>query len=280
MLKSIIMKTEILSRLRILGADRIFPFEWFADSQKTKISNLNEINLIRHPFMVTGIDNGNFLLLDDTVYFKALVDSGLRYIPVQVCRPDEIFFEQQQLGFIDYYYEDLLRISSKHPEQIILEMKTDNKKAIDGYIAIEVEFTNKPAIRVYLRHSSRTGCPHPLEFIFRSIAQKGRYLPGIDRNNTSPESITKSKPFSGLIKLPNFILDDLKTAAKTDNLFPVNIININTRHRFLNIDYPMSVLTSEITPREKEVFLKELITIREQNRRTSFYEGHVYLLNR
>jgi len=274
------MKTELLSRLRIIGSDHIYPFEWLAESQKTKIYNLNEINLIRHPFMVTGIGNGNFLLLDETVYFKALVDSGLNYVPVQVCQPDEIDFERQRLGLIDYCYEDLLRISSKHPEQIILETKTDAKKVMDGYIAVEFEFANSPAIKVYLRHSSRTGCPQPLDCIFLSIIQKGRYLPSIDRNNASPESITKSKPLSGSITLPFFNLEDLNAAVETDKLFPVNILNIIARHRFLNIDYPMSVLTSEITPREKEVFLKELITIREQNRRTSFYEGHVYLLNR
>jgi hypothetical protein len=55
---------------------------------------------------------------------------------------------------------------------------------------------------------------------------------------------------------------------------------VQTPFRVFNIDFPVSVLESDLPGAEKETFLKDLILYREQGCRTTYFEGPVYILNR
>ena len=79
---------------------------------------------------------------------------------------------------------------------------------------------------------------------------------------------------------PSFALEDLTAAATSDRLFPPNVFRPLTGYKVINVDFPLSVLRSDIPRDDKESFLRELIRFRAQSRKTAFVEGRVYILNR
>ncbi|MDH4156397.1 MAG: hypothetical protein OEW00_03865 [candidate division Zixibacteria bacterium] len=271
------MEINLLSQIRILSPSQIYPFDWPASAGSG--IDLSNISQIRHPFLVTSLDSGDFLLLEEVDYFQALTESGLRHVPVQICSPDDVSIEAVRMGLINFGYDDLVRLATKYPKQIIVKGGAGGDEELAGHVSLNLEFIDSPSVVVWLRHSSRTGCPLPLDYFFRAVNQVGRYQPVVDRRK-NPDSITKVASLSGFACPPPFTLDDLKAAAVSDRRFPPNVVNVRAHRRILSVDYPMAVLLSEIPVNEKEAFLKDLIALREQNRKTSFYNGQVYILNR
>jgi hypothetical protein len=123
------------------------------------------------------------------------------------------------------------------------------------------------------------GCPQPLQELFRAINHKGRYQPIVSAV-ARPDAVCKTAELSGTLRLPLFTLEDIGGAVTSGHLFPPNIISVWLDSRVLSLDFPMSVLRSEIPIEEKDSFLRDLITCREQAYKTACIEGHVYLLNR
>ena len=148
-----------------------------------------------------------------------------------------------------------------------------------GYIQLMIEFPGRAPQTLYFRDSGRTGCAASLDLFFRYILQHGDFRPVVELRETD-ETVFRGVSFSAFLSLPPFGLEDLETAAKTDRLFPPNIISVQTESRVFYIDFPQSVLRSDISIREKETFLRDLLRLREQSRRTWHYQGQIYILNR
>jgi len=117
-----------------------------------------------------------------------------------------------------------------------------------------------------------------LEKLFRAIAQDGRYLSLVD-HFADDDSLTRMAVLTATLELPPFSLEDLKVAASADKRFPPGILRVATNRRILDIDYPMSVLVSNISASEKEAFFRDMMVLRQQSRKTVVYEGQVVLLN-
>lgn len=171
-----------------------------------------------------------------------------------------------------------MRIAGRAASQI--HIKDESPGPGDApHIKVEFEFAGEPSATVWLRHSSQAGCPDPLAQIFRQIERSGRYVPMME-TCVGPHSVTIRVMTDTTMILPQFTIGDLKSAAVSDRLFPPDIIRVTPQCRVLNIDLPVSALASDISHDEKEAFLRELIVLREQSRKTTFYEGQVFLLNR
>ena len=82
------------------------------------------------------------------------------------------------------------------------------------------------------------------------------------------------------MKLPPFGIDEVAGVVTSGQLFPPHLLSIQSSSRVFSIDFPLSVLRSNIPVEEKEMFLRDLIAYREQSYKTTFFEGQVYFLNR
>lgn len=275
------MDLNVLSQIRIIASERILPFEWTDDIASIRASeiDLSGDSVIRHPFPVTKLEGGAYLLLEQPDEFQLLVNAGLELLPVQVCPPGLLALRTDKVGLVNFAYDDLARLVSRHPAQFITEEETSGKSVATGFVQVMLEFNDGRSVSLRLRHSSQSGCPTPLDCIFRLILRKGRYIPMIEPPN-SPHAVIRSVPISATMTLPPFGLKDISKAATAERLFPPRVIRVVPRCRILNIDLPVSVLLSDVSLEDKETFLKELVVLREQSCRTSFYEGRVYLLNR
>lgn len=270
------MDNKLLNIIQIVASERIFPFEW--QNENYQFPDDDEILLeeyIRHPFIVTELSD-NYLLLDGSPDYYRLSKIGLKHIPVQLINPTDVEISPLRLSLINFSFHDLMRLVEKYPSQIIVDDHLKNKN--DDYITLFFKFNDIPDLKVFLRNSSRSGCPFPLEIIFRTIYEKGRIVPVYDRR-VDKDSLTTLKNQSGSILMPSFTLDDLKTAASSERYFPPSTINIIPKQRVLNIDFPVKVLNSDLPLSEISSFLKELIILREQNCKTHYYQGQIYLLN-
>jgi hypothetical protein len=219
-------------------------------------------------------------LLKDTSYFESLIRAGLKHVPVQVISQDHFNLEVNKIGLIGFNYEHLQHLAGKFPSRINIS-KDKNDYPADDYLKVKFQFDNETDLQdhyAFLRHSSRYGCPQSLENLFRAIRSYGDYKPIIERN-MSDSSLMRICSFSGTMTLPSFKFSDISSALESDHLFPPYLIEAISDCRILNIDFPMSVLTSSAPTNEKELFFKELVNLRMQSRKFSYYEGQVYIFN-
>lgn len=270
------MIRNILSRISIMPLDKLLPFEWSTDENEAKFSKWIESDLIHHPVRITPIDNENYLVLDQNgIYYRA-VHSELENIPVLICDHKELNIVSGHLGLVNFDRHDLIRLAEKHPDQIILNEKL--KSHNEQYLLFKFSFIDDSTQKVYLRNSTQTGCPFPMELIFRSVLENGRVVPFFERKQKS-DSLTRIQNITSFVELPGFSLLDLKNGAQSERYFPPDVINIQSQLRVFNIDYPLSILSSDISIDEKRAFLREMVNLREQSQKTAYYQGKIYLLN-
>ncbi|MDH3889613.1 MAG: hypothetical protein OEV49_00900 [candidate division Zixibacteria bacterium] len=273
------MEPDIYTQLRLLDTDQLCPFESVRLLENRMTVDLDEISFLRHPFLVTAMDGDDYLLLEQTEHFSALTDAGLAHIPVQVCPTESLATASSRVGLTNFDHADLFRTSARHPELIrILDSGSGNDPSVTG-VRLCFDFPRQGKFDVLLRHASRAGCPASLETLFHSIMARGGWAPVVETSDNG-DTVTRLTEYSAIVTVPAFSLDDLKTAASAERLFPPGIAGVESTWRALNIDFPMSVLTSPIPIEEKQRFLRELILLRRRTRRTSSYRGRVYLLNR
>jgi len=264
------MKDDVFGQVRIVPVGQIGTFEWKESLVTT------DPNVVRHPLLAIRIEDGSFLLLEETDLFESLRQSGVGHVPLQVCPADQVRLTSGHLLVTGFGYEDLTRLVAQHPEKMVVDADTGRP---EGCISVTIEFPDRKPLVVHMRHSTRLGCPAPLEYLFRSIFSKGRYLPELDLSGSSETPLKVVVP-SARLTIPKFSIEDLITASISERYFPPGIVKASAGRRVLHIDFPLSVLRSDRSTAEIESFLKDLIFYREQSCKTSFFEGQVYILNR
>ena len=276
LLWSVAMNNGLLTQIRILDTDSIRPFEWEDSTSSRPTPSADDINLVRNPFPVLSLGDDSYLLLEEAPLFRLLSDSGLPHVPAQVYEAEDVRLAAERVALVDFHYDDLVNLIARHTDHMAIADRPGSPPP--GFIEVVFEFTSGKIAPVQLRHSTRTGCADALDSLFRAIHSRGKYMPVVE-HPAARDVVIKTISPSGFIDLPIFTLDDLRTAALSDRLFPPGLIRPLTSYRVVSIDFPISVLRSDISSDQKEAFLKELIIFREQSRKTAFYEGRIYILN-
>lgn len=273
------MEPDIYTQLRLLDTDQLYPFESVRLLENRMTVDLDEISFLHHPFLVTAMDGDDYLLLEQAEHFCALTEAGLAHVPVQVCPAGSLSTLSGRVGLTSFDHADLFRVSARHPEQIHVQSPAQENDRTDSGLKLGFEFPEQGKFDVHLRHTSRAGCPASLETLFHAIMTCGHWAPVVE-TSCDDDAVTRLTEYSAIVTVPAFGLDDLKTAASAERMFPPGIAGVESSWRALNIDFPMSVLTSPIPIEEKQRFLRELILLRRRTRRTMSYSGRIYLLNR
>lgn len=264
------MKDDVFEQIRIIPVGQIGRFEWEEPAAY-------EQGVVKHPFLAVVVEENSYLLLEETASFEALKAQGVGHLPLQVCPSDQIRLVSDRLNLTGFDFDDLARLVAQHPDQMSIEPV--GTPPPEGSVAAEIEFPNRGPLTLLLRYSTRLGCPVPLEYLFRAILRKGRFLPDIDLVSRAGTPLKVAMP-SARLSIPRFSLDDLINAASAERYFPPGVIRASAARRVLNIDFPLSVLTSDRSTAEIESFLHDLVFYREQSCKTAFFEGQLYLLNR
>jgi len=271
------MNTGMLSRIRLLNYNLIYPYEWPLSGTYQTSVDIDRKSVVKHPFPVMHVDQGRYLLLDSSPLFSRMADFGLPHVPVQICPQEDVKVVSEQLGLVGIVAADVEEMADHFPEQLIIA--GPDEQTPSGYLKIDFVFEDGESSKLFLRQTNCSGCPEALQRVFQTIEEKGRYLP-ILRSDLREGSLFKTATLSGTMKLPQFKISDVAGAVTSGQLFPPNVLTVLSNSRVFSIDFPLSVLRSNISVEEKETFLRDLIAYREQSHKTSFFEGQVYFLNR
>lgn len=268
-----VMNKEIIQTMKILPIDIICPFEW--NTYPKESVEIDDIQLIRHPFLVTPLSEGKYLLLEESAEFYSFKQAGITQLPVQIIQRENLSIQQKTIGIYAFEENDLgdiLTSSSGHISCILSTSDSDEKDSVCLYLA-----DKKYLIRS--TQGNQLGCPIAITKLFEYFEQNGGYRM-LNQQDSLSDSLMKIHRFTSSIELPEVGFENLVEAAQNNNLFPPSAYKVTADVRILFIDFPISALMSENSILEKEIFLRELILLREQTEKTSIYQGRVYLMNR
>jgi hypothetical protein len=269
--------TGLLDRIRLLTVDRIYPFEWTGNCQKHAEFSSKLHGVVRDPFPVLHLEQGRYVLLEAADLFRELVLSGIKHVPVQICRPSTIKISAPSIGLSKTTRVDIEDLVQIFPRCLLLARNGD--PVPESHLELDFTFRGQKPARLFVRRINGAGCPEPLQDVFRAINSKGGYVP-MAALNAPPGVLCKTSELSGTVRLPSFYIHDLTGAVTSGKLFPDRVIVPTITSRVLNLDFPLHVLKSERPLEEKQAFLSDLITFRNLSYRTSSFKGRVYLLNR
>lgn len=267
------MNKEIMKTMKILPIDSICPFEW--NSYPNEPVEFDDIHQIRHPFLVTPLSDGTYLLLEESVEYYTLVQTGIKLLPVQIIQREHVHIQQGTIGIYSFNENDLGEILSLNSGQISCQLAASELEVQD---AVTMYFDEKKYSIQSIPKDSE-GCSPVVLKLFEHFEQNGGYKM-LRHQKSLSDSLMKIHRFKTSVEIPKVSIDDLAKAVETNRLFPPNILKVGADIRILYIDFPVSTLMADNSIIEKEVFLRELILLREQSEKTSTYEGKVYVLNR
>ncbi|MCB2229389.1 hypothetical protein KQH82_01650 [bacterium] len=269
------MNSSDLLHIRILPIEQIYPFEQTTVSDDAPSDE--DLRFVRDPFPVTELNEDGFLLLQDTDRFNVLLRAGLLHVPAQIVAEPALRLVSEKLALPWLSRDTLSDIAVRHPDEII--PISEGAEIPEGFVSVSFQFPDCDPQTVLLRYDAKVGCPDGLRLLFDEFSTLGRYAPVV-KDSGRADQLLKPSSSATTLTLPGFSLADLRMAAASEDLFPANLIRVVPELRVIAIDFPVSVLTSDIPIGDKQSFLHELISLREQANRTSMVEGRVYILNR
>jgi len=228
--------------------------------------------------MVTSLESGEYLLLNQSELFYQLSDRGLNYLPVQISKVDSLEVSSEPLTISGFGSHKLESLIQRNAEQMALTRR-GLESPFSESITLKLRFADETERWLHLRNSTRLGCPAPMAQLFEAISEEGRYLPEVDNTGLEGTPFRAAQP-DCILTLPEFTPKDLITAAQSDRPFPPNCLRVSDGLRILNLDFPVNILKTDLPLNELQMFLRDLLAYREQARRTSYVEGRVYILNR
>lgn len=269
------MNSTDLLHIQILPVERIYAFEAGAEDAGESVDE--ELRLVRDPFPVVDLDECGYLLLQDTERFNAALREGLIHVPAQIVREPNLKVCCETIALPGLSRKDLVEIALNHPDDIL--PASDEQSTPAGYYAVYFRFADLTTLTLSLRHSAKIGCPDGFNVLFNEIKGAGRYVRFVEDSGRR-DHLLKGSGDDTIMTIPGFTLADLRMAALSGDLFPSRIVRVVPDCRVIAIDFPISVLRADIPVEEKQSFLHDLISLREQANRTSVIEGRVYILNR
>lgn len=261
--------------MKILPVKQLYPFEMDIAPQET--ITVEEIEYVRHPFLVSPIDEYRYILLEQSGEFYRLKKAGVKEVPVQIIPFDKIQIIQNKIGLYSCDKEDIERFLENYPNGFYSKTTSRTEK---NEKKLSVRFVlDDDIINVDFHCTSDTGCPRPLNELFQFLHDNGGYRMMRDVASLS-DSLMKIQRFSATMEIPSITANQLIDAVTNSHPYPPGIIKITADTRMLYVDFPMNVLKADIPVVEKEDFLRQLINLREDTEKTLFYQGRIYLFNR
>ena len=133
-----VMNAGMLSRIRLLNYNLIYPYEWSLSGAYQASTDIDRNSVVRHPFPVMHVEQGRYLLLDGSPLFSRMADFGLPHVPVQICSQEDVRVVSEQLGLVGIVATDLEEMADHFPEQLVVA--GPDEQAPSGYLTIDFAF--------------------------------------------------------------------------------------------------------------------------------------------
>jgi hypothetical protein len=265
----------MIDKLRIISADRITAFESHSPERAEKLAQeILHDGKLKNPVLVCTLGD-KFLILDDVSILEALRLLDVVHIPVQVADVGGLSVHPWQRVVENWHEGDLLEFCARFPRQVrVLASPQEELSRHDA----EVHFKNKAVYRLSFSSSSVL-VRADICAKFCSCMAAGHKSFRTKLNHRDADPLRAFARASAAFFPPVFTIAELAAMALRDIRLPQGIVRIDLPGRLLGIDYSLTILQENVSPDDKEAFLKHLIHMRMSSDRIAYYNGAVFMFN-
>ena len=267
--------------LRVVPMDKVVPHEHFDQKRVDRLAGrLEDDGLLGNPPVVIESEDGRYIVLDGATRTTAMKQLGYKHGIVQVISTED------GLGLHTWYHvickirvNELLALLRTLPD--ITMQETDIERAADEMF----EYGGLCYIQMI---DNRVFLIYPAQGVNRLEALNQfteAYIDAaghVDRTLNSNILSLKNEyeELAGVVIFPEYTVNQVMQATMSSGrLFPAGITRFIIPGRILRLNAPLSVLKSDMSLREKNRWLHELLVEKQGKGGIRFYGEPVYLLD-
>lgn len=266
--------------LRVVPMDRVVPHEHFDQKRVNRLADrLEEDGKLGNPPVVVESEDGRYIVLDGATRTTALKQLGYKHGIVQVISTED------GLGLHTWYHvicqievDDLLRLLQSLPnitmEETTIEKAPDEMFEYGGLCHIQTVDN-----RVFLIYPAQG--VNRLEAL-NQFTEAYIEASHVDRTLNSNILSLKNEyeDLAAVVIFPEYTVNQVMQATlSSGRLFPAGITRFIIPGRILRLNAELSVLKSDLSLREKNRWLHELLVEKQGKGGIRYYGEPVYLLD-
>lgn len=217
-----------------------------------------------NPMVCCHAPDGELILLDGATRTESLKRIGLDHAVVQVVEPEEVTLETWHHVVRGGDPDEILSAVTERPELELgeergtpgIHLREHESRLVVG-VGVSPNATLSSLVATYMGRWRVNRVPDP----------------GL-------ESVAWSFPdWSAVIEFPILGLDDVMSAATSDDLLPAGVTRFLVNERALRLNVSLELLSAQGSIADKQEALTELIAERTRNGRVRRYEETVFILD-
>lgn len=264
--------------LKIIETKNIIPVMDFKERRTEHLRQLIEKSgSIRNLFNLAGVGPHEYLLLEDTAVLEAVRRLKIEYVPAQVIplkRHKKIKADISVSGMKQSYIDEFDKM---FPRSFTVGKNNCSLKDF-GCILVSISQKNQSDIEMYFKRNGAGLISGTLFDFFGFLDSRCILEERINPTSVKTTNVKRNNE-SCLLTVSNLTPDDLLFAARQNYFYPAGLLRFDYGIRIIGIDFPLKVLKENVSVREKERFLYDLMNYRLNSGYSNFIKNGVYLLN-
>jgi phosphoglycerate dehydrogenase-like enzyme len=265
--------------LRVVQLERVYPHESVDQRRVDRLAKrLENEHFLQNPPVVMPVEGKQFMVLDGATRTAALRQLGYEDMVVQVITDDD------DLQLHTWYHairelpvNTLLDLLNALP--MVSLVQTEPERADDELFEYGgLCYLHTVDERVYLVYAAPgVNRLEALNKLTETYIDAGHVSRTLDNN-----LITLKHAYSDLtatVIFPEYMVQQVIQATRAGRQFPAGITRFIIPGRILRVNADLRVLRSEMTLREKNIWLHELLLEKENTGQIRYYQESVYLLD-
>ena len=266
--------------LRVVPMDKVMPHEHFDQKRVDRLANrIEEDGMLGNPPVVVESDDGRYIVLDGATRTTAMKQLGYKHGIVQVISTED------GLGLHTWYHvicqidvDVLLDLLQTLPD-VRMEVSDIDEVADKMFEYGGLCYVQTVDNRVFLIYpSQKVNRLEALNQFTEAYIEAGH----VDRTLNSNILSLKNEydALAAVVIFPEYTVNQVMQATlSSGRLFPAGITRFIIPGRILRLNADLSVLKSDVSLREKNRWLHELLVEKQGKGGIRFYGEPVYLLD-
>lgn len=270
---------EPILPLRIVPSERVFPHELIDEKRVDRLAKrLSEVGLLKNPPMVMET-KGGYMVLDGATRSAALRQMGLPHMLVQVVTAEAEGLQLNTWSHIIRQIDKtlLLQLLQELPEVDLIASDLDSVKEaqIEYGSLCTLHFVDGEILLVQAKPSvNRIKAQNKLTTTYIDAGLTSRTL-----NQNIRQLQHEYEDMIALVTFPRYEVEQVMQLAQAGRRLPAGITRFVVPGRILRVNVELSVLRSDQSLRDKNLWLQEYLMVKQKEGRIRFYAEPVYLLD-
>ena len=266
-------------KLKVVKTTKILPLMEYDEEKTIHLTNIIlETETICTPLYLYTSNYQEYYLIQDSSILEASARLNIESLPAQVISSEgELSFEGEIFteGFTPELVDEFGRL---FPKEIAVCSGKRELKKLGDFHSISISSENSADTFIAFKKVGDK-CINRTMFAFFDFLQKSCRLSGSAFNRQIRTANLKKSNQWGLLCLVNMDFESLLNSVRQRYLFPAGMLQFDTGGRIIGVNFPVNILNERVSIREKERFLKDLVSFRFRTGYPEYIGGGGYLLN-